>query len=422
VIQAYIGGLFVVAVRQMFGRNQISLTSAASAEPHGRSKMNRYVVTLQIAASVALLSTAGLLARSYFNLKNMTPGFNPDPNVLLALTIPRPGQSNAAIAAYYRQLREAVVSTPGVLDVALARTVPLPMEGGGGTEEVRFPSEGNPEDKPEAVRVNMVEPNYFKIIGIPFIFGGAPSENRNEVVINATMAQQHWGSRSPVGDVIRVGSRTPRNFVITGVAADGKYGSLHEPARPYLFMPYSRDFAGESWLVVQARAVNAGLRERLQAAVQSVSSESAVLSMLTLADHHSRALYVDRLTASSLLAISIVATILAVVGLYGVLAFNIHMRQKDLAIHMALGASRDNIVLMIFKEGMWLAVLGTVIGAAGAWGLSRIVRGLLYGVEAGDPLTLGAVSVCILAVAAIASVMPARRAAAMAPASSLRLM
>jgi putative ABC transport system permease protein len=406
-------------LRQATGDLRGSLSGESFDFGKRRSSPNQVVVVGQIAVSLALLSMAILLYRSYTQTLRLDPGFRPAPDVLILYAVPPINETPEARVEFYRRLQTRTEELPGVLTSAFASTIPLPMDGGGATREIWLPGKTDPV-KPPVLHFNRVQPDYFNVAGVRFLLGGAPAQGRKQVVINETLSRRYWNDHSPVGDTIRIGGRNGIDFEIAGVVEDGKYGSIHESPQPYLFLPFDNASSGETRLLIRFDASVATLRQELRESVFSLSPDAALLSMLTLEEHFHRGLYVDRLVAGALGAFSAVGVGLAAVGLYGALAFSVRLRHRELAIRMAVGANPRQIVTFILIQGLRLGGLGIAFGVPMALLASRTVRGLLYGVRPGSPGALALVVMGIMGVLAAAALIPARKASKISSAELLR--
>ena len=242
------------------------------------------------------------------------------------------------------------------------------------------------------------------------------------VVVNETLARRYWPGRSAIGHKLRLDRSDAPPVEVVGVVADGKYRNLSEPPRPFLFQPLLQQYRGEATLIVRTDGDPRRLAPAVRDAVRALDPEMPLYDVKTLRAARGRAhaaAAAARRAARALLFAG-AAVLLAMVGLYGVVAFSVARRVREIGIRMALGASRLRIVLMVMKDGASLALLGVGLGLAGALAGTRMLSSVLYGVSATDVATFAAVPLLLLAVAALAAFVPARRATAVDPLSSLR--
>jgi hypothetical protein len=278
----------------------------------------------------------------------------------------------------------------------------------------------DPSGPPTTVRFNAVQPAYFDILGMRFLLGSPFAPEKKQLVINETMARRYWGTRTPLGETIRIGGRTGDEYEIIGVVMDGKYGSIHEASQPYMFLPHHQVSVSESQLAIRFNGNVNVVRQELRETVLRLSPDAALLSMLTLEQHYQRGLYVDRLIASFLAAFAAAGICLAAVGLYSALAFIVRLKEGELAVRIAIGANPRQILAFVLKQGLRLTAFGIVAGLALALLATRAMRGLLYGVGLDNAPTLGAIVLAMTLVMAIASWIPARRASHIPSAEVLR--
>jgi predicted permease len=410
----------VVPLRQATANLQPALTGAGNVPGRARGNLNHLVVVSQIAASLVLLTMSTLLYRSYAQTLNVDAGFKPSANALFLFTMPPINDTPSARADYYRQLQDRVDSMAGVTASAMCTTVPFPMEGGGANREIWLPGKMDPSGPPATVRFNGVQPAYFDILGMRFMLGGPFAPEKKQLVINETMARRYWGTRNPLGETIRIGGREGDEYEITGVVTDGKYGSIHEPAQPYMFLPHNQVSFNESQLAIRFNGNVNRVRQELRDTVLGLSPDAALLSMLTLEEHYQRGLYVDRLIASSLAAFSAAGIALAAIGLYSALAFIVRLKEQELAVRIAIGAHPQQILAFVLKQGLRLTAFGILAGLPLALLASRAIRGLLYGVGLDNALSLGAIVLAMILVMAMASWIPARHASRIPSAEILR--
>ena len=405
------------------GLRQAGRGSAAGA----RRAMRSGLVVAEVALAFALLAGAGLLVRSLDRLLRVDIGFDPDK--LLTLEVLASGAAYAEdgdVWAMQERLLEAVRAVPGVQSVALSSQVPLGgnFDGNGVLREDKPPA--NPEDAPGAQRF-AVSPDYLATMRIPVLRGrgftpadrtGAPPV----VLINDAFADSYWSGEDPIGKRVRLGGPGRPYRTIVGIVGDVRHMRLDEDQSSQIYLPESQWLWADTGtiLVVRGTVRAEDLIPQVRAAVWSVDRSLAISGVATM-DALVRVTTAQRrfaLVAFELFAA--VALVLAAAGIYGVLAGSVAQRTREFGIRAALGATRSGILSLALGQGVRLAAVGLVIGWAGALGLARVLRGLLYQVAPSDPATLVAVTALLGAVAVSASLGPAWQAARVDPVNTLK--
>jgi putative ABC transport system permease protein len=351
---------------------------------------------------------------------------------LLAVTLSLSGSPRAERErrpSFLAGLEQAARAVPGVESAAFVNHVPI----GGDTWRVGFAVEGRPDpgpaDVPRAI-MRTASARYLDAMGIPLLGGRTFDEgDRREapavVLVNQSLARRFWPEGNPVGARLRLGgasSDEPWRTVV-GVFGDARQSDAALPPGPEILFPYAQDpvawWKGTTLVVRTAREPRA-VAEAVTARVRAEAPELPITRVRTMSELLSEAVAQDRLDALLMALLSAVALALAVGGIYGVMAYAVGRRAHEIVIRMALGARAGQVQAMVLQDGLRLGAAGAVLGLAGALAVSRVMRGLLHGVSPTDPLTFAAVGAFLLAVAALASFVPARRAARLDPAAILR--
>jgi predicted permease len=408
------------------------LRRAGSGRAGGRApqRLRDALVVAQIALAVVLVASAGLMTRSFLRLNEVHPGFDADHVVTSRVLLPFASYSGpTARLNFFKALVRGAEAIPGTRDVGLTNWVPL----SGDHSDVAIEVEGNqpPGDAAGAEHpVAHADEGYFRTLRIPVIRGrtfGPQDAARplDEAIVNHSFAERYWPGASPLGKRVRpLGGRW---YTVVGEVGDVHYDRLEEPAKAMVYLPIIVGQAGGEVslpsalsLVVRTDAGEgealAALRETLRALDPDIPAydESSLNELVRDASALARSLVV-------LLAIAgVVTSLLGAVGLYAMMAYSVSIRRREIGIRMALGARPADLSRALSLEGLRLAGIGIVLGTTCTLALSRVVRGLLYGVGPADPMALTATAVVLLAVAFIASWIPARRAAAVHPAESLQ--
>lgn len=402
-----------------------ALSAGGSRSTAGRRRARSLLVVLQLALSFLLLAGAGLMLRSLLALERVDPGFQPG-NVLTATLVLNWSRytGSSELLAFFRPLLAEVESSPGVVSAALAETFPLNQES---PSEESVLIEGRPRDAADPappVDLRRASPRYFETIGVPLLAGRAfASQDRADAaavaIVNRAMARASWAEGSPLGRRISTdGGATWRTVV--GVVGDVRQHGLASEVRPEVYVPFEQSPTLAATLLVRTagdpRAFSGPLRE----AVHALDPEQPVEEVRTLEEVRGEALASPRLTAALLALFAGLALVVSAAGVSGVVAFSVSQRTREIGLRMALGARQETVLGMVLLEGMALALAGLALGIAGALAVSRLLSGLLYGVGPTDPVTYGAVSLTLLAAAAVACWIPAQRATTVDPMVALR--
>ena len=390
---------------------------------HWYSARNLLVVG-QVGLSFIALVSAGLFLRSLGNAQRIDPGFEADRLLILGVSPGTNGYDEARGRELYRRIVERASSVAGVDSVSLATAVPL---FNGGFARTVF-KDGQDTSDPRAGRLtqlSQVTPGYFRTLGIRVVRGRAitAADRRGAplvAVINETMAKQYWPGEDPIGKQFRfIGDPQPRQVV--GIAADSKYNFLGENATPYLYTSLEQTYAPAATVHVRTSGDPAAIMNTVRRELQQLEPTMPLLNVTTLRDVFEQALWAPRMGASLLGIFALLALLLASIGLYGVMAYSVSQRRRELGIRIALGARQQDVRNMVVRQGVLLALAGVVIGLAAAFALARLVTNLLFGVPATDPLTFVVIPIVLLVVAVLATYLPAWRASRVDPVEALRV-
>ncbi|MBI4471754.1 MAG: ABC transporter permease [Acidobacteria bacterium] len=413
---------FVPAIQS----SRVSLATMAKGDATGghwsRSRMRNAFVAAQIALSFLLLIGAGLFLRSLSRASNINPGFDPE-NILLFSTDMRAQGYQQPVVGRALQVRllEQLRSTPGVESVTLADTIPLTL----GRQRQRVWVDGYAEQRGEDMEHHfaIVGPDYFHVLRIPIIRGHGFTDADREgsagvVVVNEAFARKFWPGEDPLGKRMRAGSDAFSEVI--GVARDSKYYTLAEEVVPFFYRPALQTYIAAPTFLVRTAGAPAQMIPSVRARVRGVDSALLLFDIQTLTDATSISLLGARAIGSILGVTGFVALLLAVIGIYGVVAYAFQQRTHEMGIRIALGAQRRDVVGLVLSHGMKLAATGMGIGLVAAFGTTHLLKSFLYDVSPTDPLSF-ALTVIVLFIAAIlASYLPARRAAQVDPVVALR--
>jgi predicted permease len=378
------------------------------------------LVAVQIAISVALITSAGLFARSMQNATSIDAGFDSEGLVVATLDPGLQGYSSDEIAEFYRRLVRSVESLPGVAGVSLAEEVPMNF----GSQQWGAQIEGYEPSTDERMNLdyNFIGPSYFATMGIGMVtgreFGWQDDRNAEGVlIVNETMARRFWPGESPLGKRVRSGGMWRE---VVAVVRDSKIHSLGEGAFAYMYFPFTQSNQTALSLHVRSAAGTEVVSQQVREAVRAIDSGLPLFDMRTMGDQVSLALLPARMTAGILGAFGVFALLLAGIGLYGTLAYSVAQRNREIGIRMALGANRADVLRLVMWRGLLLGGIGTVTGLAVGAGVGRAASGVLYGVDWFDPTALGGALLVISLAIVLAGMLPARRATGIDPVDALR--
>ncbi len=399
---------------------------------HAHTRLRKGLVVAQVALSMLLIAGAGLFARSLYNLKHLNPGFDATSLVSFALSPELAGYSQTRLKQFYSALQQDLQAVPGVVGVSMAAEPVLTDSISSRTIQVQ-----GYETKPDENMnpwTNEVGPDYFRTMGQTLLLGreftprdaeGAPLV----AVVNETFARYYFGSESPIGR--RFGWRVlndPGAIEIVGVVKDSLHGTMREgttednQVRRFAYTPLQQgtELTGMTVYVRSTPDGSAGLIDRLRDAVRRRDASLPLYNVTTMERTIDEAVFTERMLAVLSAAFGLLATLLAAVGLYGLMSYTVARRTREIGIRIALGAERGSVVWLVLREVALLTGIGILIGVPAALGSSRLVASQLFGLSPADPLTLLAAATTLTLVGALAGYLPARRAAGVEPVRALR--
>ncbi len=397
---------------------------AQAASGRRRFNSRNWLVVAQVALSLMLLVGAGLFVKSMYNAQEMDPGFEPERILLANVNVELHGYDEARGRNFYKRVTERIKALPGVEAASLGAWLPLGPDNNSSTVNV----EGYvPRYANERIEIGytITGDNYFQTMKTPIVQGRGFTENDDEksarvVVVNETMARHFWPNQNPVGKRLRLGDSPEPFYEVVGVARNGKYYLLGEGPTNFMFLPLRQNYVGEVTLIAQTSARPDSLAAAIRQEVAGLDSELPVYGVKTMPEYLDRLLSGPKSIAVLVGVFGLIALLMSAVGLYGVMSYAVAQRTREIGIRMALGAQTATVFSLVIKQGMRLALVGVTIGLIAAFGLTRLLTSLLYGVSATDPLTFVAIALLLTVVALAACWIPARRATKVDPLVALR--
>ena len=382
------------------------------------------LVVVQVAISLALVVGATLFLKSIRNLSRVDIGFAPGSVLLASVDLEQAGYDRARGAEILARLLERLGALPGV-DAASAALVITPNPGGHNWSGVRLEGFTPPPDQDVSFDVNKVGPRYFETMAISLVQGrGFDVRDRASAplvaVVNESFARRYYAGSSPIGRHIYLDDGPTPAAEIVGIAHDGKYRELREIGQATVYFPLLQSYAPQVTFVLRARGEPLALAGAVRNEVRVADPGLPLFGVRTLAQHVATATAQDRMIATLSSLFGLIALLLAALGLFGVVAYGVAQRTREIGVRMALGARPQDVLALIVGRGFVLVGVGLIVGLALALALGRFTASMLYGVAPADLPALGASVVVLAAAAALASYLPARRAARIDPMVALR--
>ena len=412
--------------------------SGRSSSTVSRSLLSRGLVVTQVALSLLLLIGAGLFVRTLLNLQRVEPGFNTRNLLLFGIQPGLIGYKDEKLVQLYQQLNERLEAVPGVQAVTFSRMTLLAQGSSSRSVFLRSAlsaqpdSEGRIKESGEGY-IHQVRENFLSAMEIPLLAGRhlQPQDDANAprvVVVNQTFANKYFPGESPIGKRFTFDPQKPDEVEIVGLAKDAKYTRQRDEVPPTAYLSWRQELRGMSGATFEVRtagdpdaAINA-----VRQAVRAVDANLPLNNIKTQVEQADETLRMERLFAKLMTLFGLLAQQLAAIGLFGVMAYAVSQRTHEIGIRMALGADRRDVLRMILRQGMTLAVLGVIVGLVGAYVLTKYLESwlnlskMLFGVKVNDPLTYGVIAAVLTIVALVSCFIPAWRATKVDPMIALR--
>jgi putative ABC transport system permease protein len=395
-----------------------------------RNRLRSALVVTEVALSLVLLVGAGLMMKSFAKLSGVDPGIKPDQVMTMGVAILRAKYpEDEQVAQTYSQILERAAAQPGV--VSVGGTSDLPLTGSNTSDS--FIIEGRPpipKEQEPSTEYHVVTPRYFESMGIPLLSGRdfAETDTRrspNVVIINDAFARRHFAGENPLGHRLKLQGQERDPLLVVGVVGNARQLGLDQQPTPELFVPFLQDPLSTTYqrsmiIVARSKSEPAAIAGPLRAAVTSVDKGLPVWSLKPMTEYLHDSLSRRRFNLVLLSIFSGVALVLAAIGIYGVISYGVSQRTHEMGIRMALGAKPRDVLKLVVIQAMVLALGGVGIGLLAAFGLTRLLKGLLFSVSVTDPMTFLAITMLMSLIALLACLIPARRATKVDPIVALR--
>ncbi len=385
-----------------------------------KSALGKALIAFQVSLSVLLLIGAGLFVRTLLNLESAKLGFQPAHVLLFGIDLPRTQYPAPKRVPAYQQIESKLESIPGVEFVSLSES-PLIGNGISTTDDLRLPGKPDPSDL--RTTISWVSPGFFQTMGIPIVYGRPfnvhdTTSSERVIVLNQRLAKILFPRVNPVGLMLQNGKDLVK---VVGISGDTKYSNLRTDPPPTFYLDYAQDKDADTMTFEIKTAVKPdSLIPALRKAVASIDKDLPLIDVRTQNQQISATLVQEKAFSALTTGFGILALALASIGIYGLMAYNVARRVNEIGIRLALGAQARQILSMILREGLLLALSGIVLGVIAALGLTRLIAAMLYGITPTDPLTITAAALLLLAVAVLSAFLPARRASRIEPTVALR--
>ena len=407
--------------------------SGRSSSVTSRSLLSKSLVVVQVALSLLLLVGAGLFVRTLVKLQRVEPGFNTRNLLIFTVEPGLIGYKDEKLAQLYQQMAERLEAVPGVQAVTFSRMTLLSR--GMSSRSVHLHSalsaapdaEGRIKASGEGY-IHQVRKNFLEAMEIPLLAGRSLNARDDArapkvVIINQTFAKKYFPNENPIGKRFTFDPAKPDEIEIVGLAKDAKYTRQRDNIPPTVYLSWRQELRNMSGVTFEVRTMGDANIATIRQIAREVDSNLPLNNIKTQVEQAEETLQMERLFARLLSLFGLLAQQLASIGLYGVMAYSVAQRTREIGIRMALGASRNDVLKMILRQGMTLTLIGVVLGLAGAYVLTKYLESMkkmLYGVQPTDPWTFGSIAILLIAVALLACYLPARRATKVDPMIALR--
>jgi predicted permease len=381
------------------------------------------LVAGQMAVSVVLLVAAGLLGRSLLAMQKADVGFRTEGLAVLSTDPALLRYDDARARRFYDEALARIRALPGVQSVALAARLPFSLNFN--VEQFHIPGVPSRDDRGFAIQNTRVSPDYFSTLGIPILEGRAftdadTPQGPRVIIVNETLARRFWPGVSAVGKRIHLRGPDGPALEVVGVAGDHKLQSVSESAQPYVHFAQTQQFNSYQVVLARTRGDGSQLLREMRRELLAVEPNLVFLDNQTMEGQLAVTLFPARATAWLVAVVGVVGLLLAAVGLYGVIAYAVTRRTREIGTRMALGAQRRQVLALVMRQGFIVSAVGSLVGLALAALVTRVISGALYGVRASDPVAWAMAAAVVVGTSALANLIPALRATRIDPTTALR--
>jgi putative ABC transport system permease protein len=421
------GVVFGLAPAIQAARSDVNdaLKSGGKGSINSGARLRRGFVVAEVALSLMLFIGAGLLIKSFWRLTNVNPGFQPDHLLTLHVSLPEQKyKEDAQVIEFFRNMPERLSTLPGVKAVSAVNR--LPISGGDPHGELTIEARTFAAGEAPGVSYRRILPNYFRAMGVPLLQGREFDDREtggkpDVVIVNQKMAQSYWPDGDAIGKRIKIGP--PQNepwLTIVGVVGNVNHTGLDAEPDFATYEPHAKRPWSEMTLLVRTIGDPLSLAGPVQQELKTAEKDILIEDVVTMNRRLDLSVAPQRLNMVLLATFAFIALVLATAGIYGVMAHSVSQRTPEIGLRMALGAQLHDVMKMVLRSGMWLALLGIAIGLVGAFFLTRLMSKLLFGVTPTDAVTFASVAAILFVVALLACYIPARRATKVDPTVALR--
>jgi len=416
------GVLFGIAPALRSSGINVALKEGGRGISGGRSGLAKTLVVAQVAISLVLLVGAGLFLRTVGNLRDVDVGFESGNLLLVPINPALNRYDQPRILNLYGSMLEELSRVPGVR--AATASQPALLSGGVNTTRIYLQGRARPDDRNGISRVVVAE-NFFEAMGIPLLagraFGARDGQAAPKVaVLNQTAARRYFDGESPIGRRFGQSFETSGEIEIVGVVRDAKYNSLRDAAPATMYVPYRQQRLASMTFELRTASDPAGATSAVRDAMRRIDPNVPILKVTTQSEQIEARFAQEKVFAQACTLFGGLAVLVASIGLFGLMSYNVARRTNEIGIRMALGADRGNVVGMVLRVAFRRVLVGLVLGLPLAIGAGRLLSAQLYGVKYWDPLALGVAGIALAICAFIAAIIPAARAASISPMSALR--
>ncbi len=396
---------------------------ASFGSPH-RSRLKSGLIVLQVALSLALLVGGGLMLRALRQAQTIDLGYDPRRAIEMSFDLRLQGYGSAKGREFQKSLLERVRALPGVESAGAANIIPVDLHISSEPIFIEGQEPSRLAEAPRALTSN-ITPGYFRAMNTRLLRGRDFAEHDDDkaarvAIINETLARRFWPGADPIGKRFSLGGPESPKMQVVGVAQDGKYTGLNENRWSFVYRPQWQYRVGPTTVVVRADSDSQKMIALVRSELQRLDPNLPIASARTLVERLSLPLLPARIVASALGGFGLLALLLAAIGIYGVMSYAVSRRTREIGVRMALGAQRGHVLRLVMGQGTALTLTGVAVGLLAAFGLTRLMKSVLFGVSATDPLTYAGVAALLTFVALLACYIPARRATKVDPMIALR--